>query len=364
MGKNRLVGIDLLKIITTLMIVALHYIGYSDNLMAASAGTKSLFLTANLLESFFICGVNVFVIISCYLSIKRCDKAALSGVKRAISVWSQTILITVPMAIILLLGRITPFQMKDALNSILPFSTRAYWFISAFIGFSLLLPFLNRSVEKLSARSLLYLAAALTFFYSFVPTFFEIFGWADVQHGYSLVWFITLYYDTAFLTKCTFRKTFSAAGSFIIYVASSFVIFASVVIIEKVGGPLAGRENYIIRNYSSLPILIQAFALFFSFKDLDWNKKEPIKKAISVLAPASLVCYVLHMHPLLKTVYTSFQISRLYPKSVLLFILLCFVVSVCVFLCSVGVYYVLKAPTKKLSKAIGKVAETIAQKLK
>ena len=84
MGKNQLVGLDLLKIISTLMIVALHYIGYSGNLTTASAGTKPLFLTANLMESFFICGVNVFVIISCYLSIKRCDKYALSGVKRAI----------------------------------------------------------------------------------------------------------------------------------------------------------------------------------------------------------------------------------------------------------------------------------------
>ena len=268
-GK-RAVSLDILKTIAALMIIVLHYIGYSGNLPVGAASSFGLFATANLVEAFCICGVNVFVIISCYISIRSMKTDIPGGIKRFISVWTQTIIVTIPLAIILLLTGIAKFSVKDVLSSILPFSTRAYWFITTFMCFSLLLPFLNRSVKALSVRSLLYISCALVGIFCVIPTFFELFGWNDVQHGYSLAWFVTLYYCTAFLVKSELHKKvptwFYAVGYFV----CSLLLWASVLVIGRIG-PLSGYANYFLRNYASVPVFIQSFALVFAFLGLDFK---------------------------------------------------------------------------------------------
>lgn len=350
-GK-RAVGLDILKTIAALMIITLHYVGYSGNLPVGGASTYSLFSTANLIEAFCICGVNVFVIISCYISINSMKTDISGGIKRFISVWTQTIVVTIPLAIILLLTGITKFSVKDILSSVLPFSTRAYWFITTFMCFSLLLPFLNRSVKALSVSALLYLSCALVVIFCVIPTFFELFGWNDVQHGYSLAWFITLYYCTAFLVKSELYKKAPAWCYAVGYFVCSILLWVSVVVIGSIK-PLSAYANYFLRNYASIPVFLQSFALVFTFLGLDFKISDTRKQSIpAFLASGSLMSYILHMHPLLKQFYTRIPIETAYPKSIPMFLLGCVVVSIGVYLVSVCVYHVLKRPINKVANWI------------
>ena len=362
--KQRLVGLDILKILSAIMIVVLHFNGYSGNLLIKSAQTRELFITANLLEAFCICSVNVFVIISCYISIKATKVSVEDGIYSAFFVWVQTICVTVPLAVILLVVGVAEFSFSDLLRSVLPFSTRTYWFITTFVCFRLLLPLLNRSVNAMHSRSLLYLSVVLVLVYSAIPTVFEIFGWQDVQHGYSLVWFITLYYCTAFLVKSNLIKRIPVWISSGAYVISSFLIFLSVLVIWKVGGVLSGRENYIIRNYASIPVLVQAFSLFLCFTGVNLKENTKAENLVSVLASGSLMSYILHMHPMLKTIYGSEEINRLFPTSALPFALCCLVVAVVVFLLGVLVYQVLKKPIQRISDFLADRANRIIRMVK
>ena len=63
-NSKRAVGLDILKTVAAIMIIVLHYNGYSGNLMPSTVSNYGLFVISNLMESFCICGVNVFVIIS------------------------------------------------------------------------------------------------------------------------------------------------------------------------------------------------------------------------------------------------------------------------------------------------------------
>ena len=266
-GK-RSVSLDILKTIAALMIITLHYVGYSGNLPVGAAPNYGLFAAANLMEAFCICGVNVFVIISCYISLNAMKTDIQSGIKRSVTVWVQTIVITIPLAALLLLTGIAKFSVKDVLSSVLPFSTRAYWFITTFVCFCLLLPFLNRSVKALSVKALSYLACALAAIFCVIPTFFELFGWNDVQHGYSLAWFVTLYYCTAFLVKSELYKKLPTWVYGAGYLVCSLLLWASVLVIGRIG-PLSGYANYFLKNYASIPVFIQSFALVFAFLGLD-----------------------------------------------------------------------------------------------
>lgn len=310
MKKERIVGIDILKVVAAIMIVALHYCGYSDNLMAATAKSRELFYAANLLEAFCICGVNVFVIITCYIGINSNKTEIKSGILKATSVWAQTILITVPLAVVLLGLGIVDIHF-GALRCFLPFSARSYWFVSTFICFSMILPLLNKSIQFLDNRTLTYLTLFLVTTYSVLPTFFEIFDWTEVDRGYTLVWFVTLYYCTAWILKSQLYKKISSRLSNCTYVACSLIVFASVVIIEKI---LGESENYIIRNYASIPVLLQSFSLFFCFLSIRSNNKKP-NKLFSVLAQGSLMNYIIHMHPESKMLYSDISIEQHYPKT-------------------------------------------------
>lgn len=229
---NRNSGMDLLRILSTNMIVILHFVGYSDNLLIATAASKNIFITANALETLCICGVNTFVIATCYNNIHSAHTEIKSGVKRLTKLWAQTVVITIPLCILLLAFGNTEASMTSILQSILPITTRGYWFISTFAGLCLLLPLLNRVVINASTPILVLTAGILMLIYSIVPTFFEYFGWLEVQHGYSLVWFITLYFCTAVFIRLEKNISIKKRVGIIGYLLMSAVIFASVITLD------------------------------------------------------------------------------------------------------------------------------------
>lgn len=357
--KERIVGFDILKILASIMIVVLHYNQYSKNLMIETAQSRGLFLSSNLIEAFCICGVNLFVIITCYNSIKAEKTNLKEGLSKAIFIWVQTIITTIPLAIVLLAFGFAKLDFNMIL-CLFPFSARAYWFVTKFICFSLILPLLNRSVKILSNQSLKYLALLLIAFYCVLPTFFEIFGWNEVRDGYTLVWFITLYYFTAWLIRCDIIKKIPTWINGCGYVLSSLLIFLSVIVLEKIDGALPIGENYIIQNYSSIPVVVQSFSLVFLFSKIKFNK---MKKIIVILSSGSLMSYILHMHPLLKQIYTTMSIQQFYPKTIILYIILCFVISILVFFIGVIVYQLLKKVIVKITEKIMDFIENVIKKI-
>ena len=68
MKKERNSSIELLRIISMIMIILLHFLGGTGYIGIIEEGTKNYYLT-NILESLAIVGVNVFVLISSYFLI-------------------------------------------------------------------------------------------------------------------------------------------------------------------------------------------------------------------------------------------------------------------------------------------------------
>ncbi len=356
--KQRNQGIDILKILSAFMIVLLHYLGYSDNLRSATASSQSLFYISNLIEAFCICGVNVFVIVSCYINIRSMKTEASSGLGRALHAWTQTIFITIPLGIILLITRLADFAISDVAQSVFPFSARAYWFVSAFICFSLLVPFLNRIIAKIEVRSLAAITAILVVVYSFIPTLFGFFGWKEVQNGYSLAWFVTLYFCTALLIKSKFEEKLSCRVSMLIYLLSSLTVFASVVVLQKFG--VGVYETYIISNYASVPVLIQSLALVNIFTHINVHIKGAVPtKLVSFAAEGTLLSYVIHMHPMLKQIYVKHQISQYYPKQILPYLLLAIAFGIVICIVGAVVYRIIKRPVRAVSDYMMKLIKRI-----
>lgn len=318
---NRHSGMDLLRILSTMMIVLLHFAGYSGNLLIATATNRNMFIATNVLEALCICGVNIFVIVACYNNIHMARIEIKSGVKRLSKLWAQTVMITIPVCVLLLALGVTDVPMTSILQSILPITTRGYWFVTTFAGLCLLFPLLNRVVIHANTSMLAVTAGILMLIYSIIPTLCEYFGWVEVQHGYSLVWFITLYFCTAVYVRLEESISIPKCVGLVGYFLMSAVIFSSVIVLELLtrGRGSTGNENYIIRNYASIPVALQAFFLFLVCSRLKLHSTR-IKKIFIFIANGSLVSYLLHMHPMLKEIYRKIDMANYFPKSPMLFI--------------------------------------------
>lgn len=351
--SNRHSGMDLLRILSSLMIVMLHYAGYSGNLLIATAVSRNMFITANVLEALCICGVNTFVIATCYNNILSAHTEIKSGVKRLVKLWVQTVMITIPVCVLLLALGITNASMTSIIQSILPITTRAYWFVTAFAGLSLLLPLLNRVVLTASTSVLAVTAGILMLMYSIIPTFCEYFGWIEVQHGYSLAWFVTLYFCTAVYVKIEKNIAIPHCAGIAGHFLMSAMLFASVIILESLlrGGPFAGNENYIIRNYASIPVALQTFFLFLLCSRIK-NRSAGVKKILIFIANGSLVSYLIHMHPVLKQIYLEIGITTYFPKTPMIYVLSCIFTACIIVIVSAVLYSLLEKPVALISTRI------------
>lgn len=144
------------------------------------------------------------------------------------------------------------------------------------------------------------------------------------------------------------------------YVFSSLLIFLSVVVLEKVKGVLPIEEDYIIRNYASIPIVVQSFSLFLVFSKIKFNK---MKKIIVILSSGSLMSYILHMHPLLKQIYTRISIQQFYPKTIISYTIFCVLISILIFLIGVIVYQLLNKIIFKFKVKFMEFIENIIKKI-
>lgn len=349
-------GMDLLRILSAMMIVALHFCGYSENLLIATASSRGLFVSANIIEALCICGVNIFVMVACYNNIHSAHTEINNGIKRLSKLWVQTIMVTIPLGVVLFTFFARDASIISVLQSIIPITTRGYWFITAFAGLCLLFPLLNRVSANASNSTLAAIAGVLLLVYSAIPTFCELFGFVEVQHGYSLVWFVTIYFCIAVYVRFEKKIALPKFIGFVGYISMSAVIAGSVVMLERIlrGGNFTGNENYIIRNYASIPVALQAFCLFFACAGIRF-RSHTFKAFLVFLANGSLLSYLLHMHPILKEIYLKYSIADYFPVSSVLFIISCVCASCVVPLFGALLYKVIERPVAVISTKISEV---------
>ena len=83
MKQNRNLGLDLLRIVSMMMVVGLHFINHSGLWEALSQGSLNWYLSNLVFGLCYVC-VNCFVLISGYF---QCE--ATFKLKRVVSIWIQ-----------------------------------------------------------------------------------------------------------------------------------------------------------------------------------------------------------------------------------------------------------------------------------
>lgn len=167
METKRKDGIELLRIISMIMIVAFHYkihMNY-DTAMNGSLSLKQLFLI--IFGNYGVLGSNAFFVISSYFLINRKS----INIRRVVDVVIKVSCVSVIMYILACYGGGIEFKIKKLLEALGGVFTYQYWFISVWVIITLIFPFFNYIINHTKKPYYIFLLVVLYIFLFIYPSF-------------------------------------------------------------------------------------------------------------------------------------------------------------------------------------------------
>ena len=279
--QQRESNIELLRLVVMAMIVLHHFIfhglGVYRSIRFGELPILNEFDTRMALftDSFLICGVNVFVLISGYFSIKLKAKSfvKLFAICSFFAILGWTVYIItndIPLG-----GGILLRYIKRGLFVI---SSKTWWFIQLYFLLMLLSVPINKYIDEASKKSLQYTIGVFVFINVYL-------GWIQgieyVVDGYNLYNFIMLYLIGRYL-KLYWKNNYKVFYDLSIFlIASLFTALLTVVSYNK------GWNVFHALAYNNPFIIIGAIALLLMFSKMHFTSK-----IINYLASSSLAIYL------------------------------------------------------------------------
>ncbi len=282
-------GIDLLRILAGFYIIVLHSLGQGGLLQtAAEGGSQYMFSWA--MEAFAFCAVDIFALISGYVSYSdRPKKFKISGY---LMLWLRVVVYGVG---IMLIGKLILPQSvvrRDVFKMIFPVSNGLYWYFSAYTALFFSLPFLNAGIRACPEKTLRKIFIVIFVLFSVYDNTARRF---HLENGYSFIWLALLYIMGAAVKKCGLGKSLHPAVS-----VAGIVVLGALGWLWKLFGldfrffnVSFSRAMFI--SYTSPTVLGAALLYLILFSKI--RVGHAAGKAISFAAPGAFSAYILNCHP-------------------------------------------------------------------
>lgn len=317
MKKKRHVGIELLRVISMLMIVTLHWGGF---------GIKILELTPYSFEWFFAWGVrgfaymsvDIYVLISAYFLYHKW-----SGMTKFFQLWFEVIVYSLGIYLITILTGNTQLSFNELLYYTTPVLSMAYWFVTSYVGMFFLAPFLNKSLHALELKQHRNLCILLFVLFSVVPNFFFWSKWLNWGSSCGIVWFIVLYVVGAYIRRLSDSNSihFSSAKLWLIAIISWVLpVFSKTTIAflsQIITGEIVGSSLFYMNN--SVLVFSGSIVTFLAFKSLNITNAH-IRNVIMFLAQGSFAVYLIHEHGCFRDIIWNFVGEHTHRESWLIVI--------------------------------------------
>lgn len=280
--KTRDSNIELLRVLAAVGVLVLHYNNPLAGNAFALAGNGINLILLKFLESFFICAVNLFVLISGYYM----SKTRRIKMDKLLRLLLQVMLFNELFFFIDVFSGKTVFSVSGAFFNLLPRN----WFMILYISLCILSPFINILIDHLNDGGKKALVIILFLLFSVYPTAVDYLGYfcgvsglssissAGSGDGYTIVNFILMYCIGAVLRHSE-TKRLTTGKRIVLLLVNTGIIFA-----------LSQGPMWTAWEYCSPFVVIQAVLLFTIFREI---KMRP-SKTINKLAEAAFTVYLIH----------------------------------------------------------------------
>lgn len=296
MKKERESGIELYKVIAIFLIVLSHVIqtltepnyvlgiGEGTFINIATATTN---LNVLLLAVFRICGAlgnNMFFICSAWFLVNSKKMSLKKVVHMILDVWIINMIVLIALRSI---G--VQLQISDTVKTFFPTTFANNWYITCYLLFYMIHPFLNRMLEQLSINEHLAFATILFVIYFIIPVLplEEI----NLFFANEFVIFLATYVIVSFIKiyKNEWTENLKSNKSIL------FVSIISYVVLILCVDFLGLRTNYFLNRLVRWNMNNSLFMFLIAFSSFNiMKKKEFINRTINYLSSLSLLVYIFH----------------------------------------------------------------------
>ena len=287
--KQRNSSIELLRIISIIGVVILHYNngeigGGFKYVNDGSFNQYYLFFTENM----FICAVNLFMLISAYFLSTTNNRKLIKIVELIV----QVIVFKIVVYVLTVIGGSAGFSLKSFVKCLLP----ANYFVILYSVVYVVSPYINIMLDKLNRESFKRLLITLVFVFSIWTIsvdFLEnasgvtINGLSTVgidgsQCGYTIVNFVLIYIIGAYIKRNDVN--ISIYKSLFGILVSIAIMFGTSLVEDKLG-----FSKICTWNYNNPFVILLSVCIFLLFLNIQFNNK-----AINELAKGAFTCFLFH----------------------------------------------------------------------
>lgn len=296
MKKERESGIELYKVIAIFLIVLSHVIqtltepnyvlgiGEGTFINIATATTN---LNVLLLAVFRICGAlgnNMFFICSAWFLVNSKKMSLKKVVHMILDVWIINMIVLIALRSI---G--VQLQISDTVKTFFPTTFANNWYITCYLLFYMIHPFLNRMIEQLSINEHLALTSFLFVIYFIIPVLplEEI----NLFFANEFVIFLATYVIVSFIEIYKNEWTENLKFNECIL----FVSIISYVVLILCVDFLGFRTNYFLNRLVRWNMNNSLFMFLIAFSSFNiMKKKKFINRSINYISSLSLLVYIFH----------------------------------------------------------------------
>lgn len=296
MKKERESGIELYKVIAIFLIVLSHVIQTltePNYVLGIGEGTFINIATATtdlnilLLALFRICGAlgnNMFFICSAWFLVNSKKMSLKKVIHMILDVWIINMIV-----LIALRSMGIQLQISDTVKTFFPTTFANNWYITCYLLFYMIHPFLNRMLEQLSINEHLAFATILFVIYFIIPVLplEEI----NLFFANEFVIFLATYVIVSFIKiyKNEWTENLKSNKSIL------FVSIISYVVLILCVDFLGLRTNYFLNRLVRWNMNNSLFMFLIAFSSFNiMKKKEFINRTINYLSSLSLLVYIFH----------------------------------------------------------------------
>lgn len=354
--------IEFLKIMSVVMIVFSHSVPYGTinyyvgklNLGLATTDISNLILV--MMKYCGQVGNTIFIICSSWFLI---DNNKIKG-KKIFNIIADSLFISILVWILFLIFGNYPISTKETIKIFLPTTFKINWFVTCYLLFYILHPFLNLIINKLNQKQLLKINLILIF-YLIINIFQQGLLYYNDLVGFSVIYFIISYekkYKSNFIRNIKLNK--------IVLASSTILIMISIILINFIGLKIDSLNNLLMHFciFINPLVIISAISLF----NFIISKEKYHNNIINYLSGLSLLIYMFHDNYLireyLKGSYFTFIYTNFGYKYIVLYCIFLAILMI-IFSISFSIIYkqLLQKIVHKLSDKVYNILEKVEDKI-
>ena len=282
-GVKRNSGIELLRILSMLVIIAHHYVVNSGVL--GIIDQQNTITSSSVFAMLFGCGgktgINCFVLITGYF---MCTSNI--TMRKFLKLLGEIEFYRVMIYLLFVCSGYQPFDVASLIKTMLPVKDISTAFTSAYLVFFLFIPFLNILIHGMNKKQHLKLMGLLVGVYSI---------WGSLGFNVSfnyVTWFSVLYVIAAYIRlyplPCFEKKNLWATLSVVSIIISWASVVALMFVAQKTGRILSW-SYFFVNDCNKVLALITGLCTFMFFKNLHFYSK-----SVNAISAASFGVLLIH----------------------------------------------------------------------